>query len=158
MRERLGYEVTASLLRQPFYKTDEAMGQDNLYARGGYFAVKQKFYHQDSDKGMFYFAHEVRYTTLAHHAKDYDSTLNINRLLTSHENKLEYSLILGERWMQRAGAKGFTFDFFIGIGIGYRNLKPAYELNKKNNAIFENVKTQNLVIPLRAGFSVGYSF
>jgi len=158
MRERLGYEFTFSLLRYPFFKMDKSINNDKLYLRGQSFAFKQKFYNVDTESGMFYFAHEIKYTSIIHSAKDYDSTLNLNRLLTSNEKKIEYSILLGDRWMQRAGARGFTFDIYVGIGVGYRNYKTNFEDNKKFTAIFENLKTSPLVIPLRVGFSLGYSF
>ncbi len=80
------------------------------------------------------------------------------------EHKLEYALIVGNRWMrifgdrwvQNSGRAGITIDIFAGIGLGYRitenNFPESYE------KYFKDVKRNKLTIPLRFGVNIGYVF
>ena len=130
-QERLGYEMQVSYLRKPFFVREENVDLNQNYASGFDAAIRQKFYHNERKFGMFYFAHELRFTNLTHKANVIDSTDMTQRpiVIDAVENKFEYSILFGNRWMKTYGEKyinednrrGITFDIFVGLGIGYRN-------------------------------------
>ena len=53
---------------------------------------------------------------------------------------------------------GFTFDTYIGIGIGYRNIQYQFEPNLGFENYFNKLKKSPLTLPFRLGFSFGYAF
>jgi uncharacterized protein len=158
IRERLGHELTVTLLRNPFFSNTSQIPLNQIYSRGFSVHLRQKFYHTDSNMGMWYFGHELRYTDLTHAATVFDVELALNRTLTRNENKYEYSLLLGDRWMQHPGSKGFTMDIFGGIGIGYRSSENKFDPKPAFQVIFESLPDRSLTLPFRLGLNVGYVF
>jgi hypothetical protein len=97
-RERLGYEAGYILYRRPFLKEANAMPLEKLYNRGFGVYLRQKFYQPDDALGMFYLAHEVRFTDVDHrlHVSEADdSGLPYRRTLQADENLYEYSIMVG---------------------------------------------------------------
>lgn len=166
-QERLGYEVQLNIIRDPFFKNDESIQQNTLYARGFDVAIRQKFYHPERGVGMFYFANELRYTHKNHFFNSIDSTYypQKNAKIRAVENKFEYSFIIGNRWMRLFGERwqgvdqrGFTVDIFVGAGIGYRKFEKKYENIDSYDEIFNDLRQNNFSISPRFGVNIGMVF
>ena len=155
-RERLGYELNFTYLKDPFFKSDKSLNYNTLYYSGFSVGLRQKFYSHDRETGMFYFGHELRFTEKNYGTNFYDSILP--QLLTAAEKKYEYSLLVGNRWLAHPGSPGFTFDISGGIGFGYRDYSEHFQNEEKYKAAFDNVNKNPFVFTPRLGFTVGYAF
>lgn len=164
--ERLGYEIVATIIKDPFYKSPESIELNKIYDGGFDIAVKQKFYHPEGKLGMFYFGHEVRLTSLKHYANVLDSananTKKIN--INTQETKFEYALYIGDRWMHLFGERnknnsfGFTIDVFLGFGFGYRLTEKKYPSNPEYDDIYKDINNSRFVISPRIGINFGIIF
>jgi uncharacterized protein len=152
--ERLGHEFGFEAIRNPFFTADSDVPKDEIYNRGYAISVKQKFYNP-MKTGMWYFAHEIRFTNLSHFSK-IDFPLAPGNLLTASasEQRAEYGVLLGSRLMQRNDGDGFTIDAFVGYGIGYRifDVEPIFE------TVFNSLNQDKLSQTFRFGLNFGYSF
>jgi antitoxin component YwqK of YwqJK toxin-antitoxin module len=155
LQERLGYELGLAWLKNPFFR--KANINENAW-KGFEVHFRQKFYQKDQDKGMYYFGHELRYTDLNHHVVFIDSSqgTKTNVQLSASEKRYEYSILIGNRLMGDSHRKGYSFDVFIGIGLGYRMVNRGYSNRKDLDNKFDQLKFQKLSLPLRAGLHVGY--
>ena len=164
--ERLGFEVLATILRDPFYTSEENVELNKVYDRGFNIALKQKFYHPEGKLGMFYFGHEVRLTLLKHYANVIDSvSVPHNQIkINTQETKFEYALFVGDRWMRLSGERyknsssGITIDAFVGFGFGYRLFEKKYPNNPEYDQIFKDVNDSKFVISPRFGMNIGFVF
>ena len=168
-QERMGYEIQFSIIRDPFFKENSTIDLYELYKRGFSIAGRQKFYHQEMGIGMLYFANELRYSNINHQFNELD-TANLAEedihTIKATENLYEYSFIVGNRWMKLFGEtwnvkskqSGITIDFFIGIGIGYRDFKKKYEENSLYDDIFDDLRQSKFAISPRFGVNFGYVF
>ncbi len=159
-QERLGYEVNFTLYRSPFFTPEQYITIHSQYRRGASVFIRQKFYQPDLDKGMFYFAHEVRYTRMTYSNKIIDSTMGLDPItLSKSENKIEYSILVGNRVIRDSKREGFTMDIFLGIGVGYRDMKNSWKGHSEYNKLhFNGVNNRFYAIPFRFGVNVGYVF
>jgi antitoxin component YwqK of YwqJK toxin-antitoxin module len=168
-QERMGYEALFNIIRDPFFKNGDSVQPYELYKRGFSMAVRQKFYHQEMGIGMLYFSNELRYSYIKHQFNTLDSAnlaSDITYKVSATEHLYEYSFILGNRWMKLFGEtwnvksrqSGITVDFFIGVGIGYRDFKKNYSDNLFNDKIFEDLRQSKFVISPRFGVNIGYVF
>lgn len=156
-QERLGYELQYSIIRDPFFTSDNNVKINDVYDRGYSLAIRQKFYNQDRKLGMFYIGHELRFSTVDHFANIIDSLGVINRsVIGASEKTYEYSLLAGYRFLKHAGSTGITIDAFIGLGVGYRDFNRDYPELEEFEQIFEDLDTDNLSIPFRFGINIGY--
>lgn len=159
MQERLGYELQYTYIRNPFFTSDSNILQNEVYDRGYSLAFKQKFYHDDESWGMWYFGHELRFTSVDHFA-------NVNPLTThphlksvsESEEKIEYAVFVGDRIVRESGESGITVDVFIGIGIGYRKCRANYNESTNFSQLFKSLPDSKISIPLRLGINLGYIF
>ena len=166
IEERLGYEILATILRDPFFTASENIELNKVYDRGFNIAVKQKFYHPEGSLGMFYFGHEVRLTSLNHYANVIDSVSFFPERITinSHETKFEYALFVGDRWMRLYGERynsnslGITIDAYIGFGFGYRLYQKKYPNNPDYDQVFSDINDEKFVISPRIGINIGFIF
>ena len=157
MQERLGYELQYSIIRDPFFTSDANVRINEVYDRGYSLALKQKFYNEDGRLGMFYFGHELRFSTIDHFANIVDSLNIVNRsVIGADEKRYEYSVFLGYRFLKDAGGTGITIDSFIGVGIGYRDFNQDYPDLESFQGIFEDFETDELSIPFRFGVNIGF--
>jgi hypothetical protein len=151
---RLGHEFSFEGIRDPFFTPDSEVPVGQLYKRGYAIALKQKFYNP-MRLGMWYFAHELRFTNLVHYSNVQRSPMP-NSLITAAatEQRVEYGILIGARLMQRLNKDGFTIDSFIGIDAGYRNVSidPQYEKE------FSSINTNHFSQTIRFGINFGYSF
>jgi antitoxin component YwqK of YwqJK toxin-antitoxin module len=159
-QERLGYEINFTLYRSPFFTSEEFVPIKTEYRRGVCVYLRQKFYQPDRDNGMFYFAHEVRYTRMSYFNKIVDSTISLNPItLYKNENKVEYSVLVGNRVIRDSKKEGFTMDIFVGIGVGYRNINNSWQGHDDYEALyFHDVKERFFTVPFRFGVNLGYVF
>lgn len=151
--ERLGHEFEFEAIRDPFYMADAQVAKDQVFERGYAIAIKQKFYNT-MKVGMWYFAHEVRFTNLSHYANiDLPQAPGNMFTATASEQRAEYGVLLGARLMQNNRGDGFTIDVNIGYGIGYRNFntEPIFE------ETFQSVNQDKLSQTFRFGLNFGYS-
>ncbi|MDH3709996.1 MAG: membrane-binding protein [Cyclobacteriaceae bacterium] len=157
MQERLGYELQYSIVRDPFFTSDANVRINEIYDRGYSLALRQKFYSEDGRLGMFYFGHELRFSTIDHFANIVDSLNIVNRsVIGADEKRYEYSLLLGYRFLRDAGGTGITIDSFIGLGIGYRDYNRDYPEVEDFEGIFDELDTDELSIPFRFGINIGF--
>jgi uncharacterized protein len=168
LQERLGHELQYTMIRDPFLTSNKNIPVGDIYKRGFSFAMKQKFYHPDLNFGMFYFGHEIRFTSISHMTNmglgDLAGDLNL-RTITVDENKVEYSLLIGNRWMKFFGERwmseesktGITIDVFGGLGIGYRYFKQDTFI-ENDYQVFDTLNRRRLTLPVRLGITLGYVF
>ena len=157
LQERLGYELQYSILRDPFFTSDGNVKLNEVYDRGYSLAVRQKFYSQDRRLGMFYFGHELRFSTVDHFSNIIDSLNVVNgSVIGASEKTYEYSVLAGYRFIKNAAGTGITIDAFIGIGVGYRDFDRDYPPTEDFEGVFEDLDTDELSIPFRFGINVGY--
>ena len=151
--ERLGHEFEFEAIRNPFYIADSDVPEGEVFDRGYAISLKQKFYNP-MKTGMWYFAHEIRFTNLSHFV-NINYPLSPDNLITASasEQRAEYGVLVGSRLMKRNDGDGFTIDAFIGYGIGYRifDADPAYQDD------FSSVNQDKLSQTFRFGLNFGYS-
>jgi uncharacterized protein len=151
--ERLGHEFEFEAIRDPFYTADSQVAKNQVFERGYAIAIKQKFYNP-MKMGMWYFAHEVRFTNLGHFANiDFPQVPGTTFTATASEQRAEYGVLLGMRLMQNNRGDGFTIDANIGYGIGYRSFftEPIF------SETFQSVNQKELSQTFRFGLNFGYS-
>ncbi|MDJ1484495.1 toxin-antitoxin system YwqK family antitoxin [Cytophagaceae bacterium YF14B1] len=164
MHERLGYEFTATIYRNPFFTSNDNIADNVEYSRGFSIGIKQKFYQPDGNLGMLYIAHEIRFSGINHQANVQD--INSSYLvIQADENRYEYSFMVGDRFLQdpsRTNKKNkgnrFTLDGFAGLGIAYRHYNPQWSNKPEWDTIFKNVPKSKLLLTLRLGIMLGYAF
>jgi len=151
--ERLGHEFEFVAIRDPFFTSDAEVAKDQVFKRGYDIAVKQKFYNP-MKLGMWYFAHEIRFTNVSHFA-NIDFPQAPGNLFTANasEQRAEYGVLLGMRLMQNNRGDGFTMDANIGYGIGYRSFyaEPIF------SEAFQSVDQDKFSHTFRVGLNFGYS-
>lgn len=151
--ERLGHEFEFVAIRNPFYTADDNVAKDKVFDRGYAIAIKQKFYNPVK-AGMWYFAHEVRFTNLGYFANtDFPLVPGATFTASASEQRAEYGLLLGMRLMTRNNGDGFTIDAFTGYGLGYR----GFDVEPRFESIFKDVNPEKFVSSFRIGVSFGYS-
>ncbi|MEQ8426028.1 MAG: hypothetical protein RIA63_15015, partial [Cyclobacteriaceae bacterium] len=153
-QERLGHEFEFEGIRDPFYSADGEVAQNKVFQRGYAIAVKQKFYNP-MKTGMWYFAHEVRFTNMGHFTNlTFAQSQSTQITASASEQKAEYGILFGTRLMENNDGNGFTLDAYIGYGIGYRSfdVEPIFD-----NA-FSSLNRNKLAQTFRFGFNFGYSF
>ncbi len=161
-QERLGLEFNYTLIRKPFFVQHQLSEPDKLFSNGYSASFKHKFYAKVKDnKGMRYFAYEIRYKNIDYKGTVSDTNLNgveQKLLLQSKEKTYEVTALFGDRLMQHYDRDGFTFDIFLGIGIGYRDYSKNFDSNQDKNDLFQSIRKDKIYIPVRFGFSFGYAF
>ncbi len=155
-QERLGHEFVFEAIRNPFYGSDSKVPQNKTYNRGYAIAIRQKFYNP-LKTGMWYFAHEIRFTNLGYFSNGVTLIPQSPTTLitaTASEQKAEYGILLGTRLMQRNDGDGFTLDAFVGYAVGYRffDVEPIYAKE------FAGLTQDKFSQTLRFGLNFGYSF
>lgn len=156
IQERLGYEMNFTIYRNPMFSSVASLPKDAEYTRGFSSYFRQKLYQKDKDYGMYYWAQEVRFTSIDHSVKTSDSTGQY--FLQAKERTYELSIIIGDRLLRDARKKGWTIDIYGGVGIGYRDIKRNYQSQPKFDALFLSLKSRHLTVPIRLGISIGYLF
>ncbi len=148
---RLGHEFGFVGLRDPFYTSDAQVSPNKIYSRGYAIYVRQKFYNP-LKTGMWYFAHEARFTNLGYFSNTQLQGFPITA--SANEQRAEYGVTLGIRLMQHNGGDGFTIDAFAGYALGYRmfDVEPIYE------EFFTTLNKDKFSQTFLFGLNFGYSF
>ena len=157
-QERLGYEVEVVMNRNPFFTHHQKhMGQPKRL--GLDFKFRQKFYHNDTQFGMFYFGHQISGGFLNHSVNFTDTvtiTPGIERRITSSESHFAYGLFVGDRWTQRTGDSGLTVDFNIGFSVGQRFYTKNYEPFPSFDQQFSELNQDKIYLPIIFTLNIGY--
>ncbi|MEQ9218773.1 MAG: membrane-binding protein [Cyclobacteriaceae bacterium] len=157
IQERIGYELEVTVIRRPFFSTNENVLLDDLYSRGSKIEIRQKFYHPDTPMGLLYFGHEVIGEIQQHYVNVIDNQGNESSLNASEVN-YGYGLFIGTRWMERPGDNGFSVDFRIGLGLGRRHIANNYESTPSNNDLFSELNRDEFYLPIIFSINLGYGF
>ncbi|MFT7030889.1 MAG: hypothetical protein ACJA2C_002290 [Marinoscillum sp.] len=143
-------------MKNPFFdKSSRLNAVNNL---GLNLDIKQKFYHEDTKLGMLYFGHQLRGGYSQHQAKVLDSltsSLPKQLRINSKEFRFGYGLFIGDRWMQRAGDSGLTFDFNIGMVIGHRNFQMPFD--QTYHFLFNELNQDKFYLPIIFTLNIGYA-
>ena len=156
MQERLGYELTYTHIRQPFFESFEEFPKNDIYKTGWGLTARQKFYSPDRPYGMFYFGHQIGYESISNFANVEDIadpllTTNIG----SSETRYHYGLLVGTRLMRNPGNAGFGVDIFAGIGIGSRTYTKNYT-EDAYDPYFQKLNQTKTYVPIIFGVTFGY--
>ena len=175
IQERLGHELEVGVLRDPFFTLDQKVELGHPYQRGFFVNLKQKFYHNDTRSGMFYFGHQLGLDYLYHYANVAEvdgngvAVQSPQTAFLAKEQSLSYSLLVGTRLMKdpdliqprtakdRTG-QGLTFDLFLGIGVGYRLMHQQFEFNTLYYDAMKHLDQSRFHIPFYVGTTIGYAF
>lgn len=157
-QERLGYEVQYQFIRRPFFAASSAVPVNERFMYGSKVKLRQKFYDGDNLLGMFYFGQEVAFTTISHRANTIDSATTARKIveISRLEQRLEYGLFIGNRWVQSSSEGGFTVDAYLGGGIGYRLTRINYAETAERNEIFSGLNSSSISFPIILGVNVGF--
>ncbi len=161
MKERLGYEIGFTYLRNPFLRRYTSIQPGEMFRTGLAVDVRQKFYHPHYLFDTWYFGHELRLTYTGHEVYLTDVNTQPERQeLGLYTTRAEYSLLIGSRLFAPLEKKGgFTLDVFGGLGVGYRQVNKSWQgVNADFDNYFTNINRQPISIPVRLGLTLGYYF
>ncbi|MEM8893954.1 MAG: toxin-antitoxin system YwqK family antitoxin [Bacteroidota bacterium] len=156
-QERLGYEVQAYWIRDPFFRSHEDLALNVSSTTGWQAKFRQKLYSDDGNIGMFYFGHEVSYSQLKHTAQVIDSTFvpDLQLPINLQEQRFQYGVFIGNRWMRNVSDAGLTIDTYIGIGLGWRWFDEDYSPNAEFDLVFGDIDRDRNYIPIIFGVTIG---
>lgn len=151
-QERLGHEFAFEGLRDPFFTRDSDVARNKIFKRGYAIALREKFYNP-VNFGMWYFAHELRFTNAGYFANIEWSNGQVFTVSAS-EQRAEYGILTGARLMQKRNADGLTIDAYLGYGLGYRTFDtdPTFE------SVFSNIHQGHFSQTFRFGLNIGFAF
>ena len=159
MQERLGYELQLNLVRDPFFTSDENIGNYTLFNRGAKINFRQKLYHEDGKLGMFYFGHQVTYTHVNHQVNHADTL--IFPVFQKFGNMIEkgygYGVFIGNRYMRDVGDSGWTLDIFLGVGVSSRSYTRKFEPDPVLDVYFDPEVKSSLHFPIIFGLNIGFA-
>ncbi len=152
-QERLGHQFEFEGIRNPFFTRDRDVVQNKIFKRGYSISLREKFYNP-AGFGMWYFAHELRFTNAGHFSNiEFRSSSNLITVSAS-EQRAEYGLLVGARLMQERDGDGLTIDAYTGYSLGYRkfDVDPMFE------GVFSNVNQDKFAQTFRFGLNIGFAF
>jgi antitoxin component YwqK of YwqJK toxin-antitoxin module len=150
-QERLGHAFAFDGIRDPFYTRDSDVVQNVIFKRGYAISLRQKFYNPVRG-GMWYFAHELRFTNVGYFSNIEFRTSGNLITVSASEQRAEYGVLAGFRLMQRRNADGLTIDSFIGYSLGYR----GFDVDPLIEGVFHNINQDHLAQSFRFGLNIGY--
>ncbi len=159
IQERMGYEIQLDILRNPFFKNHNHIGDYQVYASGIKIHFRQKFYHTDSKYGMVYFGHEVNFTYLNRWVNHTDTLIiqQPRRFGSLKETSYGYGIFVGNRWMKDVGTSGFTIDLFLGVGVAVRSFDKKYRPLQVLDNYFDKEIKSSFYLPIIIGLNVGFA-
>ena len=174
LQERLGYEIEAGVQRDPLFTKDQDVAPNQVFQRGYFAALKQKFYHPDTKIGIIYLGHRLGYRYLEHFVNvapdpgqnDFE---DITTVTLGKEQNIEYSIMAGTRLMRNTDFirgkvanssrfKGFTLDIFAGAGLGYRFFTGTAPEDPWYQDMMKDIPHGKISFPYHVGLSFGYVF
>jgi uncharacterized protein len=154
-QERMGYEFEMEALRSPFFKRMIDIPVNDPFYRGVGLSLRQKFYNPVNSVGMWYFGHELRFSTLTHYSNIINPFEPDTRLtISAGEKRITYSVLMGYRLMDNLKGSGVALDVFGGVGVGYRDFRN----NRTFPEEFQSVPQGTVPLVFRFGLNLGYSF
>lgn len=160
-QERLGYEMEYTIIRNPFFLSDNKIPNNIVYNRGQAIDFAQRLYEPAKSYGMIYFGHRARFKTNLFSATVTDTLAGVDPIekISARDNSVEYLLMLGNRVFNRNYKEpGFTFDVFITAGVGLRWFQKKYTDTPFRKDLFNYIPQNRIYIPYRLEFSFGYLF
>ena len=152
-QERLGHEFAFEGIRDPFFTRDAEVVQNKIFKRGYAISLREKFYNP-ANFGMWYFAHELRFTNVGYFSNiEFRSSGNLITVSAS-EQRAEYGVLAGARLMQKRDDDGLTIDAYAGYGLGYR----TFDVDPMFEGVFSNIKQGNFSQTFRFGLNIGFAF
>ncbi len=152
MQDRLGYQLSLTGIRDPFFKNENAIALNETYKRGYQVAFQQRFYNP-SQFGLWYFGQELRFSSYNHYARIELNPGEIDKI-SSSEIRIDYSVLLGYRIMGTTSAPGFTIDSYIALGGSYRSFKEPQVYPE----VFSELDQDKFAFHFGFGLMVGYVF
>lgn len=158
MQERLGYELQIDILRDPFFTSDDEIGDYQLFRRGTRIHFRQKFYSTDRPTGMVYFGHELSFKYLNHQVNHTDTLIiqQPQRFGNLVETGFGYGLFVGNRWMKNVAGSGLTVDIFAGVSVVKRSFEKQYEPIQVLDNYFDREIKSNVQFPFIIGINIGF--
>lgn len=150
-QERLGHVFAFDGIRNPFYTRDAEVVQNVIFKRGYAISLRQKFYNP-LKWGMWYFAHELRFTNVGYFSNIEFRTSGNLVTVSAAEQRAEYGVLGGIRLVQRNNGDGLTIDAFTGYGFGYR----GFDVDPMIEGVFRNVNQNALSQSFRFGLNIGF--
>jgi antitoxin component YwqK of YwqJK toxin-antitoxin module len=150
-QERLGHEFVFEGIRDPFYTRDADVARNKIFNRGYAIALREKFYNP-VNFGMWYFAHELRFTNVGYFSNIEWSDGTVFTVSAS-EQRAEYGVLTGARLMQRRNADGLTLDAYLGYGLGYR----TFDVDPLFASVFSNINQGHFSQTFRFGVNIGFA-
>lgn len=154
-KDRLGYELRYTFIRNPFFSNHATPENDRLYKSGFNIDFRQKLYHPNTGAGSFYISQEARFASMNYRANvselrdDGSGELEINKY-SAIETRFEIGGTVGTRIFWPLGQHlTLSADMYAGLAIGYR------QTNVPQALVFQEVKSNKLSIPLRFGLTIG---
>lgn len=163
IQERQGFQVRYHLIRQPFFLKESQIPTESVYKRGSAVDIIGKIYSRDNDHGMLYWGPSFRLSSVNHFVKAYDSIpesgeINLSTL-NAQENTYEFAMMFGNRMVRTFKQNSFTFEMYVGVGIGYRDFRKNYDVsNEYFDSLYNDTSQSEFFLPVRLGFSLGYFF
>jgi len=148
-QERIGYEFALETIRTPFFVSDKNALPFKIYSRGVSLQFRQKFY-VPAKHGMFYAAHSLGSVSLHHWL---NSAPPVGTIVSAQEQIYEYSVMIGDRWMQGNNRDGVTIDAYVGYSFGIRQFTDGANAG----ASFHSLERGKFVSAFRFGLTFGYS-
>lgn len=153
IQERLGHELRYTWVRTPFYLSHQNAADSSRFDSGFKLDLRQKFYGKyRDDRGMFYLAHEIRYSRMNYYFKT-NSNEPLDRLL---DQQFEYAIQVGDRLVSNIKEGGLTFDFYLGVGVAYR--VQTADIRTTSLEFFDENYPKEFALNPRLGLSIGYLF
>lgn len=159
-QERLGFELQAIYHRAKFFENIEDLNFDATYSRGVTIRLRQKFYSRESEIGLFYFGHQLSFSSLIHRAKVLDTlVLPFGRpIIRADEMIGAYGVFIGLRWMRVTRNPGFSVDAFVGVDLSYRQWSENYEDRQRYDPLFDEFDRSSFSLPIQFGLNFGGVF
>lgn len=157
-QERFGFELMGVIHKVPFFDDPQSLPANKVFSNGSELAVKLKFYKRNSDLGMVYFAHSIRYKTIEYGSYVAQNQGDVPELYTINQQSYNYSFQIGDRFVRSTDKPGITFDIYTGLGLGYRILDKDIPANTFTSKVFYGIVKKGVYIPFNFGFNVGYIF
>ena len=155
IQERLGYEAQFTILREPFFPTnDSQLGE--VTNSGFEIKLKQKFYSKDTKMGMIHFGHNLVFRQVNYNVDILTPTAVVG--LEGTETIAAYGVFVGMRWQKSPRESGFTVDPFIGVDVGLRNWSRSTQRDPSGefDTYFLSVDKGDLYLPLVFGINFGW--
>ncbi|RED95631.1 toxin-antitoxin system YwqK family antitoxin [Marinoscillum furvescens] len=148
IQERQGYEAQITLHKKPMFASSS---NTDVTSVGADLALRQKFYHRDTNLGMFYFGHQIQGGYLYHEATALSPSPSPAQ---ADEMRFAYGLFIGDRWMQRVEDSGLTVDFNFGFAVGKRLFSNN---SKSTNDPFGELNQDAFYLPVVFTLNIGFA-